>query len=416
MRWGERIDAANRRAVDRMLAVEPRWVDVLPLRQVVSGLGERDVLHAGPPVEWMGMSGAQQGAVIGAVLSEGWADTAEGARRLAESRGIRLASCHGHAGVAPGASAVSPSSAVFVLDDPHTGARAWAPLSEPRAGYGVYDEDAVSLSRFMRADLAPILGRVVTSLDGLGLLPLLAQALMRGDELHQRCNAFSDRVLVSLMPALVSAGVPKSDLQTALETVAGDHAFFAPLALAAAKLIADAGADVEDSTVVTAVASNGTEIGIQVSGLGTRWFRAPAPLPEGWTMSGDGGRGSDAGAIVGDGAVLEAMGLGASALPGSASSWGLLGVDQQTAFDFAAHVHEVTVGEHFVLRVPALDRGARMGIDVRKAVEKNTRMAIAATVPHREAGQGSLGQAIARLPWACFVSALEAFAADRGIQ
>jgi len=415
MRWGERIDAANRRAVDRMMVVEPRWVDVLPLREVVSGLGERDVLHAGPPVDWMGMSGAQQGAVIGAVLAEGWADSPEGARRLAESRGIRLSPCHSNGGAAPGAAAVSASTAVFVVDDPATGARSWAPFVEPRAAYGVHDQDAVTLARFLRADLAPILGRAVNSLDGLGLLPLMAQALMRGDELHQRCGAFSDRVLVSLMPALVSAGVPKGDLQGALGYMVSDDSFFSPLALAAAKLVSDAGADVEDCTLVTAIASNGTEIGIQVSGLGTKWFRAPAPVPEGWLTSSDDARGSDAGALVGDGPLLEVMGLGASALPGSASSWTFFDVDHETAFSLAEQMREVTVGEHFVLRIPALEGGARLGIDIRKAVEKNTRMALGATVPHRESGHLSLGHALSRLPWACFVGALEAFAADRGI-
>jgi len=416
MRWGERIDAANRRAVDRMLAVEPRWMDVLPLRQVVSGLGERDVLHAGPPVDWMGMSGAQQGAVICAVLAEGWADSSEGARRLAESRGIRLSSCHGYGGAAPGAAAVSPSSAVFVVDDPATGARAWSPFVEPRAAYGVHDEDAVSLARFLRAELAPILGRAVTAMDGLGLNPLMAQALLRGDELHQRCGAFSDRVLVSILSALTGAGVPKADLQSALAYISSDHDFFAPLSLAACKLVADAGADQEDSTIVTAIASNGTEIGIQVSGLGTRWFRAPAPLPEGWASSTDDVRGSDAGALVGDGPLLEVMGLGASALPGSSSSWALLDLGQDAAFALAEQMREVTVAEHFVLRIPALEHGARLGIDIRKAVEKNTNMALGATVPHRESGHLPLGQALARLPWACFVAALEAFAADRGIQ
>ena len=168
--------------------------------------------------------------------------------------------------------------------------------------------------------------------------------------------------------------------------------------------------------VGTAIASNGTEIGIQLSGLGTRWFRAPAPLPDGWSLSTDDARGSEAGAVVGDGPLLEAMGLGASALPGATAAWGLLGVDQPLAFELAEHVREVTVGEHFVLRVPALDHGARLGIDIRKAVEKNTVMGFGATIPHREAGHVPLGQALARLPWSCFVAALEAFAADRGIQ
>lgn len=39
----------------------------------------------------------------------------------------------------------------------------------------------------------------------------------------------------------------------------------------------DAGGGIPGSTIVTTIARNGTEVGLRVSGLGSRWFTAPAP-------------------------------------------------------------------------------------------------------------------------------------------
>ena len=45
--------------------------------------------------------------------------------------------------------------------------------------------------------------------------------------------------------------------------------------------MAEAGHGVAGSTVMTAMARNGTELGIRVSGLGDSWFTAPAAAPDG---------------------------------------------------------------------------------------------------------------------------------------
>ena len=85
---GARVAAANRLAVERLLAARPVLVDVQPAALVVPGLGARTILHAGPPIEWARMCGPMRGAVIGAVLYEGWAATAEAAERLARDGSI----------------------------------------------------------------------------------------------------------------------------------------------------------------------------------------------------------------------------------------------------------------------------------------------------------------------------------------
>ena len=46
-----RTHAATAESVRRLTAASPQWVDVLPAREAL-GLGPREFLHAGPPVDW----------------------------------------------------------------------------------------------------------------------------------------------------------------------------------------------------------------------------------------------------------------------------------------------------------------------------------------------------------------------------
>ena len=74
---GARVRAANALAVERILSARPMLVGVRPAREVVPGLGPRTILHAGPPIDWARMCGPMRGAIIGAALFEGWADSPE---------------------------------------------------------------------------------------------------------------------------------------------------------------------------------------------------------------------------------------------------------------------------------------------------------------------------------------------------
>ena len=69
--------AANRIAVDRLLGVRPVLADVGTAGACLPGVNERTFLHAGPPVDWKDASGPLRGALIGALLYEGLADSPE---------------------------------------------------------------------------------------------------------------------------------------------------------------------------------------------------------------------------------------------------------------------------------------------------------------------------------------------------
>ena len=56
------IDQANQSAVERMTAARPMLTAVDVARDVIPDLGERMLLHAGPPIAWERMSGPLKGA------------------------------------------------------------------------------------------------------------------------------------------------------------------------------------------------------------------------------------------------------------------------------------------------------------------------------------------------------------------
>ena len=113
----QKIEAANAEAVKRINAADPVLVDISPAGEVIPGLKDRMILHAGPPVTWENMCGAQRGAMIGAVLFEAWAKSAEEAERLLQSGAIQFDPNHHHQAVGPMAGTISVSMPVLVVEN-----------------------------------------------------------------------------------------------------------------------------------------------------------------------------------------------------------------------------------------------------------------------------------------------------------
>ena len=82
------VEEANTQAYARYLAAQPRLIDLVLAREALPGLGDgqRRILHSGPPIDWDDMCGPQRGAITGAILYEGWADSLESAERLHRAR------------------------------------------------------------------------------------------------------------------------------------------------------------------------------------------------------------------------------------------------------------------------------------------------------------------------------------------
>ena len=78
------IEQANATAVERLMESRPILKSVRLARDVIPGMRDNLLLHAGPPIEWARMSGPLRGAIIGALIFEGLAKSEAEAIAMAE--------------------------------------------------------------------------------------------------------------------------------------------------------------------------------------------------------------------------------------------------------------------------------------------------------------------------------------------
>ena len=415
------IDQANTVATNRMMEARPVLVGLGTARDVIPGMHENLLLHAGPPITWARMSGPLRGAIIGALIFEGRAADAAEAEALATSGEIEFAPCHHHNAVGPMAGVTSPSMAVYIIEnqaDPEAGGgnRAFSNLNEGYGKvlrYGAYQEDVQARLRWMHDVMAPVLGDAIVAAGGLDIRALLAEALHMGDEGHNRNKAGSILYTAKLAPHIARVA---PDGGTAADIIAalGENALSVlnPV-MAACKATCAAGHGVEGSTIVTAMARNGTDFGIRVSGLDGQWFTAPAQVPDGLYFPGFSF--ADANADIGDSTITETAGIGGFAMAAAPAIVTFVSGAPKDAVNATMEMYEINFTEHKSFTIPALDfRGTPTGIDLRKVVETGITPRINTGIAHKEAGVGQVGAGLVRPPMAIFEEALVAFAEQYG--
>ncbi|MGD0727938.1 MAG: DUF1116 domain-containing protein [Spirochaetia bacterium] len=405
----EKVDAANAEAARRIIAADPVLVDVAPALEVIPGMRDRLVLHSGPPVDWKRMCGAQRGAAIGMCIFEGWAKDHEEAARRIEAGEISFEPNHHHSTVGPMAGTITPHMWVWVVENKAFGNRAFCRQVESFQQFGDYSPQALSALVSWRDVWGPALRAAVRKMGGVPLKPLITRALQMGDEMHNRVVASSSIFTNAVAPALVESGLPAEQVVATLR-YAGNHPFlFLGLSMAAAKSAADPARGVEASSMVTAMARNGTEFGIQVSGLEGEWFTAPAPRVKGLFLPG--WKDEDAGADMGDSAITETVGWGGFVIGGAPGILSFTGGTAAEALAFSRDMHRISVARSPEFLMPALDfEGTGVGIDIRKVVQTNMLPVIDTAIAHKEPGHGIIGGGIVRPPMECFTKALKRFA------
>ena len=404
---------ANQTALDRLLAAGALLVDVRPAGDAL-GLAAGDFLHAGPPTSWERASGPLRGALIGAMLLEGLAETPEQAEAaLAGGEGIRLDSCHHHRAVGPMAGVVSPSMWVFELVDEEHGGRAYCSLNEGLGKvlrYGAYGLEVIERLRWMGAALGPLLQAAVRANGPIDIRAIVAQMLQMGDEGHNRNRAGTLMLLRELLPAMIDSGWPSGDVARAARFIGGNDHFFLNLVMPACKLAADAARDVPGSTLVVAMARNGTDFGIQVSGTGDQWFTGPAQVPDGLYLGGYGP--ADANPDIGDSAITETNGVGGFAMAAAPAIVRFVGGDVADALATTRRMYEITLGEHPAYQIPVFGfRGTPVGIDVTRVVRTGILPQINTGMAGKVAGTGQVGAGLVAPPAEIFPVALAALAA-----
>lgn len=411
------IEQANRSAVERMTSAHPVLTSVATARDVIPGLHDGLLLHAGPPIEWERMSGPLRGAIIGALIFEGRADDEAGATALVKAGEVHFEPCHHHGAVGPMAGVISPSMAVYVVEDRTHGLRAFSNLNEGYGKvlrYGAYSAEVLDRLRFMNEEMAPLLAEVLGQGEGLDLRALLAEALHMGDEGHNRNKAGSVLFLKYLAPRIAGATENRALAEKVLRAL-GDNALAVlnPV-MAACKVMADAAHGIEGSTIISTMARNGTDFGIRLSGLGDRWFTAPAATPEGLYFTGF--TGADANPDIGDSTITETAGIGAFAMASAPAIVSFISGTPQDALHATLEMYEITAAEHPHFTIPPLDfRGTPVGIDLRKVVELGVTPRVNTGIAHREAGVGQIGAGLVRPPMELFEEALVAYAEHYGL-
>jgi len=407
--------AANRAAVARVLAAGSVLTDVLPARDVL-GLPDRTLLHSGPPLTWETASGPMRGALMGACLYEGWAETPEDAEALLASGGIALDPCHHHRAVGPMAGVTSPSMWMWCLTDPTDGRQAFSNLNEGLGKVlrmGAYGPEVVERLHWMTRTLGPVLQAAVRSrsADPLDVKAVLAQMLQMGDEGHNRNRAGSLMTLRDLSPAIVEVDAPSSDIAAVLRFIGGNEHFFLNLGMPTAKLAMDAARDVPGSSLVTVLARNGTEFGVQTAGTGDRWFTAPANTPVGLFL-GDYGP-DDANPDIGDSAIMETYGVGGFCMAAAPAIVRFVGGTVPDALATTERMYQITMTENPAMQVPVLGfRGAPTGIDVVSVARTGWLPQINTGMAGRVAGTGQVGAGLVQPPAACFEQAVVALAEE----
>ncbi|MFQ5614164.1 MAG: DUF1116 domain-containing protein [Anaerolineae bacterium] len=411
------IEKANAEATERMIEAHPVLVGLGQAKEVIPGMRDNLLLHAGPPITWERASGPLRGAITGALIFEGKAKDEAEAEALVTSGQIELEPCHHHQTVGPMAGVTSPSMSVYIIENRTHGNRAYSNLNEGYGKvlrYGAYSQEVLDRLRWMEEVMAPVLAKAIEASDGIDIKALLSEALHMGDEGHNRNKAGSILYLKALAPH-VARVAPGPEVAAEVLQAIGDNALSVlnPV-MAACKAMADAGHGLEGSTIVTAMARNGTDFGIRVSGLGERWFTAPAEIPQGLYFPGF--KAEDANADIGDSTITETAGIGGFAMAAAPAIVTFVSGTPKDAINATMEMYEINYTEHKYFTIPQLDfRGTPTGIDLRRVVEKGITPRVNTGIAHKEAGVGQIGAGLVRPPMAIFEAALVAFAEEYGI-
>jgi len=399
-----------------MMESDPVWEGVGIARKTIPNMKDFMLLHAGPPIEWPRMSGPMKGAVIGAIMYEGWATDEDEARKIAQSGKINLEPNHLHSCVAPMAGIISPNMPVLILRDQKFDVNTFSNLNEGLGKvlrYGAYSPEVIHKLIWIRDTLSQTLEATISEVKkkktGVALKPIIAQALTMGDECHNRLNAATSLLLREITPYMLCTNIDKASLTESYEFINQNNFTALNLVMAAAKAMTLAAHNIKYSTVVTALTRNGTDAAIWVSGLDQEWFVAPAPVPKGVWFPGYSEK--DANPDIGDSAITETAGFGGFAMAAAPSIVSWVGGSVAYAIENTQKMYEITQTKNSNFLIPFLDsQGTPTGIDIRKVVRTGITPTINTGIAHKNPGVGQIGAGLVTFPIELFKVALKDYA------
>ncbi|OPA73534.1 hypothetical protein BVG16_28315 [Paenibacillus selenitireducens] len=405
----EKIEAANKLAVERIVNSQPILIGFDQAINCVPGMTKTTILHSGPPITWDRMNGAMKGAVTGAIVFEGLAKDLEEAAAVAASGQITFAPCHEHNCVGSMAGVTSASMFMHIVENKTYGNIAYTNLSEQMSKIlrmGANDETVIARLNWMRDVLGPMLRDAMKLSNGIDLRLMLAQALHMGDECHNRNNAGTSLLIQALTPFILETNFTTEQKREVFDFVASSDYFSGPTWMALCKCALDAAHGIENSTIVTTMARNGVEFGIRVSGMaGNTWFTGPAQKVVGPMFAGY--KPEDSGLDIGDSAITETYGIGGFAMAAAPAIVALVGGTVDEALGFSTKMKEITTTENPNVTIPLLNfSGIATGIDARNVIQTGILPVINTAIAHKDAGIGMIGAGITYPPMEAFEKAL----------
>jgi hypothetical protein len=401
----ERIDEANAEVFRRLDTGVAVLAGVRPASEVIDAAQGRVLLHCGPALELSRVPDPLRRSMRAAIVAEGWCDTVEKADAMLEAGEVELRSANESNVVVPMATAMGPTTPVWVVEMEAGGPRAFAPLGQGSGDVAWFGRDTPGACErlvFLRDAVGPVLAAAVPASEPIDVFSFAAQGVAMGDDVHVRTQASTNLLLRHLLPALVGGDHPRR-VEVA-RFLSANYLLFLSLAMAAARCVAGWAALVEGSSIVTAISRNGADYGVRLSGT-HGWFTAPAPMV-GHALYHPGKNEADGAPDIGDSAILEVVGLGGAAAAGSPSVGQLVGGMAQAAA-LTGELDRVCIGRSSRISLPmGGGRGTPLGMDVRRIVEYGITPKVTTGILHKSDGSGQIGAGVAEAPLSCFRDAL----------
>lgn len=398
---------ANKEALHRIQTSTAYLVDIDLAKNVIPNMTSTTILHSGPACPYEHMSGPAKGAILGALLYEGLAQTFEEAETLASSGTITFAPCHEYSAVGPMAGIISASMPVHVLYNETYERYAYATVNEGLGKvlrYGANDSDVLSRLVFIKDHVMPIVKEAL-SFGRIDIKYLMNQALQMGDECHNRNKAATSLFFREITTQILKTKADPEEQYQVLDFINTNDHYFLNLSMPACKCMLDAAENIEYSTLVYTMTRNGVDFGIRVSGCGSTWFTAEANYIEGLYFPGF--KKEDAAKDIGDSAITETFGIGGFCMGAAPAIVQFVGGSVQDALAYTQAMYAITLSKNTQFMLPAVNfSGIPQGIDLLKVIETGVLPVINTGIAHKDPGIGQIGAGIVHPPMEVFIQAL----------
>lgn len=408
------IDEANAQVLRRLDSGSPLLTGVVPARSAIPALeGDRILVHAGPPLPYDLVCDPLRRSMRAATVAEGWAADVAEAEAMLRTGDVSIASANDHGVVVPMATALGPSTPVWVADNAAGGTIGYSPVSQGPgdvAWFGRDSQGAIDRLVFLRDVAQPRLAAVLETIGPVDIMALATQGVQMGDDVHMRTQASTNLLIRDMLPGLTSL---PGDAGTAELGVylSKNHLFFLTVAMAGAKSLTRSAETVTGSTIITTMARNGTTYGAKLAGT-QEWIIADAP-PVADALYYSGFSADDAAPDIGDSAVLELVGLGGAAAAGSPAVAAFLGGSMADAARATDEMRQICAGSSSRFKLPIQEyRGTPLGVDVRKVVRTRLRPKVTTGILHASSGHGQIGAGVATAPLDVFRDIAAGMAAE----